>query len=172
MFSVVFRFSSPVSLNSWEVFHKVLILPFNNFHAQQSSRLKKEVFVITWPSEPERRAPEAEVTWQQSFRISPWSPLTSIVTPYSIKLSLRAVVLSHPTHLTTYGLDSLLPMQSEGISSYGNYLCFVHLSRNEVITSRVSLDGMEFERLVERNQTCSSLVQTSALSLVLVRITG
>ena len=52
------------------------------------------------------------------------------------------------------------------------YLCFVHLSRNEVIISRASLDGVESERLVGRNRAHSSFVQASALLSVLVRVTG
>ena len=75
-------------------------------------------------------------------------------------------------HSTTYSLNSSFPMQSKGISGYGNYLCFVYLSRNEIIISWASVDGVEFERLVGCKQTCSSLVQTSASSLVLVQVTG
>ena len=48
-------------------------------------------------------------------------------------------------------LDSSLSTRLEGISGYGNYLCFVHLLRNEVIISQVSLDGVESEWLVGRN---------------------
>ena len=54
-------------------------------------------------------------------------------------------------------------MQSEGISDYENYPCFAHLSRNEVIISRASLDGMESERSVGRNRARSSLVQDISL---------
>ena len=44
---------------------------------------------------------------------------------------------------SSYAMDhlfnSLLFTQSEGISGCKNYLCFVHLSRNEIIISRASL---------------------------------
>ena len=50
------------------------------------------------------------------------------------------------------------------------YLCFVYLSRNEVIISRASLDGIESERSVRRNRACSSLMKTSAWSSLLVRV--
>ena len=43
-------------------------------------------------------------------------------------------------------------------------MCFAYLSRNEVIISQVSLDGVESKRSVGRNRVCSPLVQTSALS--------
>ena len=36
-------------------------------------------------------------------------------------------------------------MQLEGISGYKNYLCFVYLSRNEVIISWAILDSVEFK---------------------------
>ena len=52
------------------------------------------------------------------------------------------------------------------------YLCFVHLSRNEVIISRASPDGVESEQLIGCNRARSSLVQTSALLSVLVRVIG
>ena len=108
--------------------------------------------------------------------------LTSNVMLHLVELPFGAAVPFLPTHLSLYTLvslctclpilDSSLSIQSEGISGYGNYLYFVHLSRNEIIISRASLDSMESEQLVRRNQTCSSLAQTSASSLVLVKFTG
>ena len=88
--------------------------------------------------------------------------------PY-VLVSLRTCL---PTHLFPYTLDSSLSMQSQGIYGYKTYLYFVYLLRNEVIISGVSLDGVEFERSIRRNQTRSFLMQTPALSLVLVRVTG
>ena len=48
IFSVVSRFSSPVSFIGWEVFYPIPI-SFWRFHAQRSLRLKKKAIVITWP---------------------------------------------------------------------------------------------------------------------------
>ena len=70
----------------------------------------------------------------------------------------RRIIISHPTHLTTYSLNSLLPTQSKSISGCGNYLCFVYLLKNEVIISRASLDDVEFERSVGHNRIRSSFV--------------
>ena len=74
--------------------------------------------------------------------------------PYAL-ISLRTRL---PTDLSPYTLNSLLSTQLESISGCGNYLCFVYLLKNEVIISQASLDGVEFERLVRRNRTCSSLM--------------
>ena len=97
--------------------------------------------------------------------------LTFTITSHPVGLPLKALILSHLTYLTTCALDSLLPTQLEDISGYNNYLCFIHMLKNEVIISQTSLDGMEFERSVGRNWIRSSLVQISVLLLVLVRIT-
>ena len=95
--------------------------------------------------------------------------LTSTTMPQPIGLPFRATVPSHPMHSTTYALNFLPFTQSEDISGYKNYLCFVHLLKNEVIISQSSLDSVESELLVGCNRH-SSLVKTLALSLVLVRI--
>ena len=95
--------------------------------------------------------------------------LTSIITPHLVGLLLRAAVSSHPMYSTTYILNSSLPIQSESLSGYRNYLCFVHLLRNEIyhFLSVTGWRGIEF--LVGCNQTFS-FMKTSALSLVLVRV--
>ena len=73
----------------------------------------------------------------------------------------RAPIWSHDS-FSSYALDHLLDSslstQLEGIFGYGTYLCFVHLSKNEVIISRVSMDGIESKRLVRRNRACFSRV--------------
>ena len=100
--------------------------------------------------------------------------LTSTATPHPAGLPFGASVPSHPTHSTTYSTPHCLRSRKvfPAVGTICDYLCFVHLSRNEVIISRASLDGVEFERSVGRNRTRSSLVQTSASSSVLVRVTG
>ena len=130
-----------------------LIKIFNLF--QKSKKIF--ISVIMWPSESERRDPEAEITWQHSSRTSPWSLLTSTITPHPVGHPFRAAVPSHPMHLTTYVLNSSLLTKLEGISGYGNYLYFVYLSRNKVIISRALLDGIEFKQSDGHNQICSSL---------------
>ena len=56
--------------------------------------------------------------------------MTSTITPHPVRLLLGATVSSHPTHLTTY--NSLSSTRLKGISGCRNYLCFVHLLRNEI----------------------------------------
>ena len=72
-------------------------------------------------------------------------------------------------HLTIYALDSLLSMQLEDIFGCRNYLCFAHLLRNKIIIFQALLDYVEFDLSIKRNWR-SSLVKTSTLSLVLVRV--
>ena len=91
---------------------------------------------------------------------------------HNISLS-RALIWSYGSfspYVLNHLLDSSLFMQWEAIPSCGKYLCFVYLSRNEIIISRASLDSIESKRLVRHNQACFSLVQTLALSLVLIRV--
>ena len=73
MFSLAFRFSSHVSLIGFGDFSPGSHSSLQSFHAQQSSRPKMEVILIMWPSEPEQKVAEAEVTWQQSSMTSLWS---------------------------------------------------------------------------------------------------
>ena len=61
--------------------------------------------------------------------------LTSITMPHFIELPFGATILSHPMYLTTYILNFSPFTQSESISACENYLCFVHLLKNEVIIS-------------------------------------
>ena len=71
MFPVASRFSFPVSLIGLGGCSPGPHSSLQYFHAQRSLRPKMEAIVITWPSEPERRAPEAKVTWRQSSRLHP-----------------------------------------------------------------------------------------------------
>ena len=60
-------------------------------------------------------------------------------------------------------------MQLKSIFSYNNYLCFVHLLKNEVYHFSSVTKWGKIELLVRHNQTFS-LMKTLALSLILVRV--
>ena len=97
--------------------------------------------------------------------------LTSTATPHLARLPFRAAVPSHSTHLSTYLTPHCL--RSRKVFPAVGTICASPTCRgNEVIISRASLDGVESERSVGRNRVRSSLVQTSASSSVLVRVTG
>ena len=177
--SLVGRFFHSVSISFWQ------------FHAQWSLRLKKEAIVITWPwsgefpkrksydnNHPELYHGQFDLHHNASFSRAPtWS-----------HDSFSSYALVSPTHLSPHALvfmakkdgeerwqgritlDFLLSMQSEDIYGYENYLCFTHLSRNEVIISWASLDGVKSERSVGHNRVRSFLLQMSTSSLVLVRV--
>ena len=94
--------------------------------------------------------------------------LTSTITPYSVGLLFRAMVLFHSTHSTTDALNFLPFICLESISSCENYLC-LSTCWGWVIIFWALLDSMESKLLVRCKQRFS-LVKTLALSLVLVRI--
>ena len=82
--------------------------------------------------------------------------------PHPAGLLFRATVPSHPTHSTTSSTPHYL--RSQKVFPAVGTICALPTCRgNEVISSWASIDGVEFERLVRRNQVCSSLMQTSAL---------
>ena len=169
MFSVVFQFSSPVSLIGLRDFSPGSYSSFQQFlcSAELASKEKGNCNNMTLGARAESSQSRIHVaTIIQNFTLV---ILTSTVTPYQVGLSFKAVVSSYPTHLTIYALDSLLPTQSKGISGYRNYLCFVHLLRNEVYHFSSVTGWRGVELLVGRNQT-SFLVKISALSLVLVKV--
>ena len=169
MFSVVSRLSSPVFLIGLGGFspssHSSSTIPYS---AELASKEGSNCNNVTFGAMISRSGSHMTTIIQDFTLVA----LTSTITSHPVGLLLRVAVLSHLTYPTTYALDSSLSTQLEVIFGYGNYLCFVHLSKNEIIISRVSLDRVEFDWLVRGNQTRSSLVQTSALSSVLVRVTG
>ena len=169
MFSVVSRFSSPVShigLGGYSPSsHSPSTIPRS---IELASKEGSNCNNVTFRAKSSRSGSYVTTIIQDFTLVT----LTSTVTPHPVELPLKAAVPSHPMYSTTYTLDSLLPMQLEDISGCKNHLYFVHLSRNEIIISQTSLDGVEFERLVGRNQTRSFLMQISASSSVLVKVTG
>ena len=178
MFSVAPRFSSSVSLIGLGGFSPGFYSSLQHFHAQRSSHPKTEAIVITWPSEPERKASKADITWQQSSRLH----LGQLGLHYNASPS-RAPIWSQGYFLF-YALDHLLnsslSTQSESISGCGNYLCFPHLSRK---WGYPFLSIIGWRRVWAVGWTQSSLLlpcanvslvwwQGLTFSLVLVRVAG
>ena len=83
--------------------------------------------------------------------------LASTAMPHPSGLPFRAMVPSHPTHLTTYSTPHYL--RSRKVFPAVGTICASPTCRgNEVIISRASLDGVESEQSVGRNRVRSSLV--------------
>ena len=165
MFSMVSRFSSSVSFISLEGFllgsHSVSTIPYSTELASKKGGNCKHVTLRAKVESSQSESHMITIIKDSTLVI-----LTSTVMLHPVRLPLRAAVLSHPIHLTTYVLDSSLSMQLKSIFDYGNYLYFVHLLRDEVIISQTSLNSVEFEQLVGRNQTYFFLMQTTASSLI------
>ena len=132
MFSVVFRFSSPVSLIRLESFlpgsHFSLMIPRS---AELTFKKRGNCNNVTFGAESSQSGSYITTIIYNFTLIN----LTSTTTPHLVGLSFGASVLSHPINLTTYALNFSLSMQWEGICGYANYLYFIHLLNNEVIIS-------------------------------------
>ena len=95
--------------------------------------------------------------------------LVSTTTPHLAGLPFGAMAFSHSTDSTTYSTPHCLC--SRKVFPALGTICALPTCRGmRIIISRTSLDGVKSEKSIRRNRVCSSLMQTSALSLVLVKV--